>query len=130
MVKGIESITLFSEDAKVLADFYKEKVGLKLTLEAEIGDKGENLFGFEFGEGKPSLYIMDHSEVKGKQPQPDRIIFNLEVDDIEKEVKKLDDQGVKKITDTYHVQNYGLITTFQDIDGNYFQLVQIRSSEA
>lgn len=127
MVKGIESITLFSENAKELAEFYKEKVGLKMTLEAEVGEKGENLFGFEFGENQPGLYIMDHSKVKGKQKEPERIIFNLEVTDIETDVKKLDEAGVKKIQDTYHMQNYGYIATFEDLDGNYFQLVQIRA---
>ncbi len=128
MIKGIESVILFSEDSKKLAGFYKEKVGLKLTLEAEVGDKGAGLFGFEFGEGKPALYMMNHSEVEGENEEPERIIFNLEVDDIEEEVKKLDEAGVKKIADTYHMQGYGLIATFEDLDGNYFQLVQIKPS--
>lgn len=125
MIKGIESITLFSENAKALAHFYKDKVGLKMTLEAEVGEKGENLFGFEM-KGSPGLYVMDHAEIKGKQTDPKRIIFNLEVDSIEEEVKRLDDNGVKKIQDTYHMQNYGYIATFEDLDGNYFQLVQIK----
>lgn len=129
MIKGIESITLFSENAKKLADFYKEKVGLKMTMEAEVGEEGENLFGFEF-EGGPGFYIMDHSKVKGKNSQPERIIFNLEVSDIEEDVKKLDEMGVKKIQDTYHMQNYGYLATFEDPDGNYFQLVQIKASES
>lgn len=129
MIKGIESITLFSENAKNLADFYKNKVGLKMTMEAEVGEKGENLFGFEF-EGGPGLYVMDHSKVKGKQKEPERIIFNLEVSDIEEDVKKLDEMGVKKIQDTYHMQNYGYLATFEDPDGNYFQLVQIKASES
>ncbi len=129
LIKGIESITLFSEDAKRVADFYKDKVGLKMTMEAEVGEEGENLFGFEF-EGGPGLYIMDHSEVKGTSTQPERIIFNLEVDNIEENVKRLDEAGVKKIKDTYHMQNYGFIATFEDIDGNYFQLVQIKASES
>lgn len=128
MIKGFESITLFSENAKRLADFYKDKVGLRMTVEAEVGEKGENLFGFEFGKDKPGLYIMDHSKVRGRNSQPERIIFNLEVDDIEEEVKKLDEAGVKKIQDTYHMQNYGYLATFEDADGNFFQLVQIRPS--
>ncbi|OGE19439.1 hypothetical protein A3J19_01870 [Candidatus Daviesbacteria bacterium RIFCSPLOWO2_02_FULL_41_8] len=128
LIKGIESITLFSENAKKLADFYKEKVGLKVTMEAEVGEEGENLFGFEF-EGGTGLYIMDHSKVKGTNKEPERIIFNLEVGDIEEDVKRLDKAGVKKIADTYHMQNYGFIATFEDIDGNYFQLVQIKASE-
>lgn len=128
MIKGIESILLFSENPKPLAEFYKEKVGLKLTLEAEIGEDEQDMYGFEFGEEKPALYIMFHSKVNGKQKEPERIIFNLEVKDIEESVQKLDEAGVKKIADTYHLQEYGYIATFEDIDGNYFQLVQVRPS--
>ncbi|MCL4366407.1 VOC family protein [Patescibacteria group bacterium] len=127
MIKGIESITLFSENAEKLADFYKEKVGLNLTMEAEVGEDGGGLYGFEF-DGGPGLYMMNHSKVKGKNKEPERIIFNLEVDDIEAEVKKLDEAGVTKIQDTYHMQEYGYIATFEDIDGNFFQLVQIKPS--
>jgi len=128
VVKGIESILLFSENPKKLADFYREKVGLKMTLEAEVGD-GEDFFGFEF-EGGPGLYIMHHSKVKGSSKEPERIMFNLEVDDIEEEVKKLDEAGVKKIQEIYHMESYGYIATFEDTDGNYFQLVQIKASDS
>ncbi|MCR4305569.1 MAG: VOC family protein [Candidatus Daviesbacteria bacterium] len=128
MIKGLESILLFSEDARKLADFYKDKVGLKMTMEAEVGES-EDFFGFEF-EGGPGLYIMHHSKVKGSSKEPERIMFNLEVSDIEEDVKRLDDAGVKKIQDTYHMESYGYIATFEDIDGNYFQLVQIRASDS
>ena len=126
MFRGVESIILFSEDAKKLAEFYRNKVGLDMTLEAEVGEEDGGLYGFEFGEEKTGLYVMNHSKVKGKNTQPERIIFNLEVEDIEEDVKKLDKAEVKKIADTYHMQEYGLIATFEDIDGNYFQLVQIK----
>ena len=125
MIKGIESVTLFSENAKKLADFYSKKVGLKITTEAEMGDKGEELYGFEFGKSG-GFYVVDHSKVKGKNRNPERMIINFEVDDIKKEVKKLDLQKVKKIQETYHIENYGWITTYEDSDGNYFQLVQVR----
>ena len=127
MIKGVESLILFSEDAKRLADFYQEKVGLTLTMEAEIGGKGKELYCFEMSEGTP-LYVIDHSRVKGRNKEPERIIFNLEVDVIEDMVKRLDNLGVKKVQDTYHVEGYGLIATFEDVDGNYFQLVQTRES--
>lgn len=123
IIKNIESITLFSENAKNLVDFYKEKVGLKSTSEAELGENGEtNLFAFEMS--GTSLYIVDHSEVKGSNKEPSRIIFNLEVDDIEEDVKRLEQKEVKKIQDIYHVEDYGYIATFEDLDGNYFQLVK------
>lgn len=127
MIRGLESISISSENAKKLADFYRTKVGLKVSLEAEMGEKGEGLYGFEW-KGTSDLYIMDHSEVKGKTKEPERYIINFEVDEIKSEVKRLDRQGVKKIKDIYHMEGYGWIATFEDVDGNFFQLVQVKPS--
>ena len=127
MIRSMESILIGSENAKKLAEFYRDKVGLKISLEAELGEKGEELYELKVGKGS-GLYIMDHSDVKGKNKEPGRAIFNLEVDDIEKEVKRVIKAHVKKIQDIYHIQGYGLIATFEDIDGNYFQFVQVRAS--
>lgn len=55
-------------------------------------------------------------------------MLNIEVDDEEKEVKRLKDAGVKMVADIYHVEGYGHIATFEDVDGNYFQFVQVRAS--
>ena len=125
MFKGFESILIGSENAGELAKFYREVVGLKQTMEAEMGDHHEKVFGFATG-NSVGLAILDHSKVKGKNVLPDRIMFNLEVDDIEKEVKRLKTKGLKPVTDIYHVENYGLIVTFKDTDGNYFQLVKTK----
>ena len=125
MIKGMEAILIGSQDAEKLAEFYRNIVELKQIMEIEMGEKKEKGFEFELGNGI-GLYVLEHSKVKGKNNLPDRIMFNLEVDDIEKEVKRLETKGVKKIQDIYHVQNYGLIATFEDIDGNYFQLVKTR----
>lgn len=127
MIKGLESLTLFSAHAKTLANFYKEKVGLKIKFEGVMGENDEEIYQLDVGKGI-ELYIIDHSKVKGKNKEPERTIFNLEVDDIEKEVKRLDKAGVKKIKDTYHIEGYGYIATFEDADGNYFQLAQVRAS--
>lgn len=127
MIKSLESIGLLSENAESLASFYKDKVGLEAGEEGE-GEDGSKMFELKVG-GVPGLYVMDHSDVKGKNQDPSRIIFNLEVDDIEKEAKRLDEAGVKKIKDIHHMEGYGLIATFEDVDGNYFQLVQVKASE-
>ena len=82
MIKGLEAVLLSSENAANLAEFYREKVGLKQGEEMEIGDKGEK--GFDFQLEGANLYILDHSDVKGKSKEPARVMFNLEVDDIEK----------------------------------------------
>jgi predicted enzyme related to lactoylglutathione lyase len=126
MIRGIESIILFSESAKKLAAFYREKVGLKVTSEMVMGENDEECYVFALTKGGPAFNIMDHSDVKGKNKDPKRFIFNLEVDDIEREVARLKKAKVTLIQDSYHVQDYGYIATFADVDGNYFQLVQVR----
>ena len=127
MIRGIESVLLSSQHPKKLAMFYKDIVGLKLTLEAEMGDGNEEMFGFEIKKGT-SLYVLHHSKVKGASKQPERYLINFEVDVIEKEVKRLVKAGVKLVKDTYHVEGYGKVATFEDVDGNYFQFVQVRAS--
>jgi len=128
MIRAMESVLLFSENAKKLAAFYKEKVGLKITFEMVMGDNDEEGYEFKMKQGSP-LYILDHSKVKGKNQNPERFMFNLEVDDIEKEVKRIKKNGVKPVQDTYHVEGYGYIATFSDIDRNYFQLVKVREKK-
>ncbi len=125
MILGLEAVMIGSEDAKKLGAFYKGIVGLKSTMEMEVGENNEYAIGFDLGKG-PSLYITDHSKVKGKSSLPDRMMFNLEVDDIEKEVARLKKHKVKVVQDIYHIEDYGFVATFQDPDGNYFQLVKTR----
>jgi len=125
MILGIEAILLGSTDAKKLAQFYKDKVGLKISMEMEIGEDDEKAFVVRF-ENDVAFSIFDHSKVKGKSKDPNRIMFNLEVDNIEKEVKRLKKNGVKLVQDIYHVQDYGFVSTFVDLDGNYFQLVKTK----
>lgn len=126
MIRGLEAVLLSSESAKKLAKFYREVVGLKQGMVMELGNKGEE--GYEFPLKGAGLYILDHAKVKGQNKQPERVMFNLEVSDIEKEVKRLKKAKVKPTQDIYHVEGYGLIATFADPDGNYFQLVQVRAS--
>ena len=125
MIKGIEGILIGSQSAVKLAKFYRETVGLKQIDEFGMGENNEK--GFMFETGNVGFVVMDHSEVKGKNKNPERIILNFEVDDIEKEVKRLKKAKVKVQQDIYHVEGYGLIATFVDPDGNFFQFVQVRA---
>lgn len=127
MIRGLESILISSSNAKKLAAFYKGKVGLKTKFEGKIGDKGEELYQVKVGTGS-LVYIADHSKIKGANKQPERILFNIEVDNIEKEVAKAKKKKLKPSQDIYHMEGYGLIATFKDIDGNFFQFVQVRPS--
>lgn len=125
MVDQIEGIMIGSPDAKKLADFYKNKVGLKISMEGEVGDNGEKFYMFDIKKGG-GFVIMHHKEVRGKNHMPARYIMNFEVEDIKKETKRLKDEGVKVIKDVYHIQDYGFIATFEDPDGNYFQFCKTR----
>lgn len=124
IIKGIESITLFSENPSELYRFYKDTVGVKFNIEAELGE-GEDLYGYE-AEGKTGLYIVHHSEISGKAKEPKRAIINFEVEDIEAEFERLKKEGVKVVQEVYHVEDYGYIATLEDPDGNYFQIVKVR----
>ena|SRR3989344_4152802 len=127
MITGLESITIFSANAASLAKFYEEKVGLKIGMTAEMGEDNSNLFEIKAGAGS-SFYIVDHSDLHGPAKEPKRFIMNFEVDNIEKEVARLKKAKVKLIQDIYHVEDYGHIATFSDLDGNFFQLVQTHSN--
>jgi len=125
MIRGLESITINSPKAGKLADFYKRKVGLKLTLEAEMAE-GQQVFGFDLK--KIVLYVIDDAGLAARNKDSGRVIFSLEVDDIEKESARLEKAGAKKLMDFYHLENYGYIAPFEDPDGNQFRLVQVRES--
>lgn len=125
MIKGLDGVLISSENPKALADFYKDKVGLKFEDEFEYGENGEK--GFMFKIGSVSLAILPHGDIKGKNSTPARIMLNIEVDDEETEVKRLKDAGVNCTQNIYHVEGYGLVATFEDVDGNYFQFVQVRA---
>lgn len=126
MIRRFESLLVGSESAKKLAAFYRDKVGLKIGIEAVMGEEDEEMYELKVGRG-PNIYIMDHNKIKGKAKDPQRVIFNLEVDNIKKEVARMKKAKVKVVQDAYHVEGYGYIATFEDVDGNYFQFAQVRA---
>lgn len=125
MIKKVDAVLLSSPNAKKLSAFYTDKVGIKFQFEGEMGD-GDNVFGASW-KGSNDFIVMDHSKVKGKNRQPERYMINFEVDNIEKEFKRLKSAGVKIVAPIYHIEDYGYTATFEDPDGNYFQLVQVRA---
>ncbi len=109
MIRGLESVLIGSQNAKKLADFYNKIVGLKKGLEMVNDETGET--GYELKTGTIGLYVMDHSKVKGKSKNPERVFFNLEVDDVKKEVKRLKKAKVKQIAGLYLGKQMKLIAT-------------------
>lgn len=118
---NLNSLLVFSENPKALADFYKKV----FQVDPEWSE-GEYR-GFQAVSGH--LIIGPHDKVHGKSAQPERIMFNFETPDIKKEFERIKSLGAKVIKDPYHPSEEdktdpdGLIATFADPDGNFFQLM-------
>ena len=117
MTLNLNSIMLGSEDSKKLADFYSNVLG---APNPEWSDEATGWFGFQAGSG--GLVIGPHSEVKGRNQQPGRIMINLETPDVKSEFERIKESGAKVIAEPYEPGEGMLMCTFEDADGNYFQL--------
>jgi len=113
---NFNSILIFSENPEKLVEFYKKVFG------ADPGWTGGDFSGFKVGDGY--ITIGPHDKVKGKSQYPERIMFNLETDDVQGEFERIKGLGAKVIADPYHPgeDEKMMLATFADPDGNYFQL--------
>lgn len=108
-------------DVKKLSEFYQKVFDKK--PEMDDGNYCGWLVGTAF------FSVGQHSEVKGKSQDPDRVLFNFETDDVKKEferVSKID--GVTVVKEPYSMsperdEKEYWIATLADPDGNLFQLV-------
>ncbi len=113
---NLNSILLFSENPKKLGDFYQKVFEAKPVW--EMG----GFTGFQVGVG--SLIIGPHDKVRGKSKFPERMIFNLETEDVKGEFERIKGLGARIIAVPYKPAEADgmLLATFEDTDGNYFQL--------
>lgn len=119
---NFNSLLVFSEDPKKLADFYKK------VFDKDPEWEGDGYTSFKVG----SAYISigPHDKVHGKSKEPERLMFNLETNDVKSEFERIKGiEGAEVIADPYGDEEKpaeeggGLIATFADPDGNYFQLM-------
>lgn len=108
---------LGTHQPKVLAEFY----GKVFDKKADWNDA--NWYGWQVG--NTHLTIGEHSEVKGKAKEPQRIILNLDTKDVIVEFERIKNLGAEVIKEPYNPGEAEemLIATFADPDGNYFQLM-------
>ncbi len=112
----LNSLLLFSEAPKKLADFYREVFGRAPKEEEDYR---------VFEDGEFALVIGPHSKVHGQNRNPERIILNFETSEVKAEFERVKNVGAKVIAEPYRMgddQDFW-IATFADPDGNYFQLV-------
>ena len=114
---NLNSILLFSEDPKALAEFYTK------IFEKESEWNEGDYHGFQVGNG--TITIGPHDKVHGKNATPERIMFNFETENVEEESKRITELGATVIKEAYHPDEAHemMIATFADPDGNYFQLM-------
>jgi predicted enzyme related to lactoylglutathione lyase len=112
---NFNSILIGSEDPARLADYYS-----KLFGEPTWDENGYT--GWLLGSG--SVTVGPHSEVSGRNPQPGRLIWNIESDDVQGDFERFKAAGVTVIREPYAFEGApdSLIATFADPDDNYFQL--------
>ncbi|HYJ61945.1 MAG TPA: VOC family protein [Actinomycetota bacterium] len=118
---NLNSILIGSEDPDRLAAYYTKLFG-------EPGWNEGGYIGWQIGNG--GITVGPHTEVKGKNPQPGRIIWNIETPDVRGEFDRLQGAGATVVqepydpSDTVEGEAQGmLICTFADPDDNYFQLM-------
>ncbi len=113
---NFNSVLIGSEDPIRLADYYSRLFGAPGW---EMGDYR----GWQIGQGY--VTVGPHDEVKGANPSPGRIIWNVETSDLQAEFDRLAAAGAIVVRSPYQMGegDGGWICTFADPDGNYFQLL-------
>jgi predicted enzyme related to lactoylglutathione lyase len=113
---NFNSILLFSENPQQLADFYKK------VFQKDPDMEDDNYHGFLVGKG--FFTIGPHDKVHGKNTNPERVIFNFEVEDVKGEFERVKKLGATVVAEPYHPGEMPdmWIATFADPDNNYFQL--------
>jgi len=113
---NFNSILIGSDDPQRLVEYYGKLFGAP-TFE----DGGYS--GWQLGGGW--VTIGAHDQVTGTNPQPGRLIWNIETADVKGEFERLKDAGATVVREPYGMgeTDEGLIATFADPDGNYFQLI-------
>ena len=109
-------VNLTSDNPQRLGAFYRDVVGLE-----QDPDSGE--WSFHAGEGA-TIGIDGHSETKGSAKEPSRVLIDLMVDDIAAAEDELKGRGVSFLRSQGKELWGGIISTFEDPDGNYVQIIQ------
>ena len=108
------SILIGSENPDQLAGFYRRLFG-----DPAWEDGGYT--GWQLGSG--GVMVGPHDAVKGTNPQPGRIIWNITSTDVPGDAERFKTAGATVVAEPYHPDDgEAWIATFADPDGNYFQL--------
>ena len=116
MIDGVAGVIIWTERMAAMAAFYRDTLGLPVHSERP------HFVAFEWGEMRFS--IGEHSEVRGKSAEPQRIMVNLATSDIHTLHARLTVAGVRFIRLPEREHWGGWVATFEDPDGNMLQLLE------
>lgn len=112
---NLNSIMIGTQNPKELAAFYRMVFEKAPDME-EGGWSGWSI-------GNTFITIGEHSEVKGKAKEPQRVLFNFETEEVTEEFERISKiNGATVIKEPYDMGG-AWIATLADPDGNYFQLM-------
>lgn len=113
---NFNSILIGSEDPERLAEYYRRVLG-------EPAFSGDGYTTWMIGSG--AVTVGPHSEVKGRNTAPGRLIWNIESSDVKADFERFQAAGATVVTAPYEFEGAPgtLIATFSDPDDNYFQLL-------
>ena len=122
MIKKFAGASIWSQDLNNLLPFYRDVIGLKVTLESPR----YVVLGAD-QPGLPGLALGTHSKVHGPNSDPARHLVSLASDDVKADWTRLKQAGVEFIEDPTDYENLS-VATLKDPEGNLVQLVQFRST--
>jgi predicted enzyme related to lactoylglutathione lyase len=112
---NFNSLLIGSEDPQRLADYYTKLFGQPAYTNAGFS-------GWALGSGW--ITVGPHDQVNGRNPQPGRLIWNIETSDVRGEFDRLVAAGATVVKEPYGFEGGdGFIATLSDPDDNYFQLM-------
>lgn len=118
----ISTLLIWSEDFRKLADWYQTMFDLRVVEQLDHPTDTGILFGFP--EGDTWLWIGQHSEVKGKNPDPCRHMFNINVESVDAAYQYLKNRGVSFLAVPFKAPTMNkYFATLYDPDGNLMQLI-------
>jgi predicted enzyme related to lactoylglutathione lyase len=120
---NFNGILIGSEDPGRLTDYYRRLFG-------EPGWDDGGYTGWLIGSG--GITIGPHDQVHGQNPQPGRLIWNIESPDVKADFERFKAAGATVVREPYNFEQApeAWIATFADPDDNYFQLVSPMSPDA
>jgi predicted enzyme related to lactoylglutathione lyase len=112
---NLTTVMIYSENPEALNAFYTKVLG-------ERSWENGGYVGWQAGNA--TLMTGPHSEVKGRNEMPGRIIVNFETPDVQGEFERIKALGAKVEQEPYAPgeEPEMWLATFEDPDGNFFQL--------